>query len=394
MSIQESINNIKEVLKTNNEKLIMSIIIDIDPIILLYYQMTNESFKYYTDKLPTMYCVLNCDEALRVFIKINDAQFFNYAVKILKFQNASIGHKMIIHYIENNDVASLNIIKDLNPYSITNAIIDYCFQNNKHEILKQYLMNPENNDIDFAEDNEFNNTMCGPIMSKGDLIDIIKVFSECSQQFPDRVDFDFNLVFNAALVFGREKCMHFLLNKYTINYIYKKEDDAFNSYMYFHEIKTDSDFYSSFPFTDSIMYAIMGKNINCVCLVLDMFKNEIKHENWKHYINFAAVYGTLEIIKYMITIKPYMVEEIDNFYNNILKFALCKVNIDIVKFAISNEATFSESFHEFVENYNEYRSTEEDAIDNDHFDFYVKKLLYPADFDEKYAECMRIINKN
>jgi hypothetical protein len=391
MSIQEKINNINEVLKTNDQELIMSTISDIDPIILLYYQMNNKSFKYYINKLPENYFVVDCKKATQKFIEINDAYFFNYAFKFLRFRGGKIIKRIISHYIENNDIDSLNILKELNPYGLTDSIINYCYQYNKHEILKQYLMNPENNDIDEAEPDNFNHTLCGPIMATDDLIDIIKVLHEYSKQFPDFINFDFNLVFNAAIINGREKCMHYALNNSVINYHYEIEDAYVNkSGPYYEEV------IGAYPFTDSIMYAIIGKNINCIQLVFDIFKNQIKDENWEHYFKFAAIYGTLEIIKYMITIKPYLVEQIDGFYTNILKFALCEAKLDIVQFAINNGAQFSVSFHEFVKKYNVGRCPGEYDVplDGDFNDFYLNKYSMTENFDKEYEECIKYINDN
>jgi hypothetical protein len=143
------------------------------------------------------------------------------------------------------------------------------------------------------------------------------------------------------------------------------------------------------------MYAIIGKNIRCVQTVFDMFINKQNVNNitmFKCYFNFAAVYGTLEIIQYMITRKPHFVDQIENFYDNLLKFALCEGNIEIVKFAINNGATYNHNMKIFVEDYNNNRNDDYIGVENDDFDMYELKRLLPEDINDRIEECMRFIN--
>jgi hypothetical protein len=177
--------------------------------------------------------------------------------------------------------------------------------------------------------------------------------------------------------------MQYALNNSSINYHYEEENEGYTTVN------------GIYPFTDTIMYAIMGKNINCIRTAFDMFMKEINNNgvnNWEQYFKFAAVYGSLEIIKYMITIKPYFVNEIKDFYNNILKFALCEGNIEIVKFAIINGAIYSSHLDEFVSNYNDGRCPNSIEIDEDYTNFYDLKYKCPENIEERIMECMKFIH--
>ena len=54
-SIEVQVNIIKDVLNTHDKELIINTIKNIHPIILMYYQMIDNTFEYYTDKLPEEY---------------------------------------------------------------------------------------------------------------------------------------------------------------------------------------------------------------------------------------------------------------------------------------------------------------------------------------------------
>ena len=399
-SIEDQVNIIKDVLKTKDKELIINTIKDIHPIILMYYQMIDNTFEYYNDKLPEEHFNFDIDNAIEMFIKIDDIDFIFYIIKEFNFhfnnhqnivnrqKGQHIIDEMIRYYIENNDINNSNIIHDKNKYLDSNSfytfktIYDYCCKNNKPQILEMFIMNPDNNDEDDAEPDEFNHTMCCPLMTYGDYVDIIKVLYKYSKKYPAFLNFDFNLIFNAAIIQGRDKCMQYALDHSTIDYHYNEE-----SYTYPVEMVNEI-----YPITDSIMYAIIGKNMNCVRTVFDMFKNNINESNWEHYFKFASVYGTLEIIQYMIMIKPYLVDQIEGFYNNILKFALCEGNIKIVQFAILNGAIYSHNMRQFVEKYNEGREPEYIGIDEDYSGFYDEKYHCPPNLDERIAECMLFIH--
>ncbi len=385
VSIQTQLNKIKDIMAKEDT-------ININTIIYLYYQMLNNHKFVYSDK----YLNIDTNEAIKTIIKIGDINFipyflkklYNYSYILESIENnkkiSKIIEGVIEYYIENNDIDNLNNIHQvINKEGIETIntiyyIINSCIILNNYKILKMFLLNPNNN-FEETEPDEFKYYICSHIMFRGDLVEIIKVFHEYSIKFPNFINFDFNLVFNAALVNGREKCMEYAINNGKIEYHY--ED---NKYGYTTVEKI-------FPFTDSIMYAIIGKNINCVKMVFELFKNKINN-NWYEYFKFASVYGTLEIIQYMLKIKQ-NIELNNDFYNNILKFALCNGNIDIVKFAYNNGAIYSNDIHDFIEDYNDSRGPAS-AVDEDYIDFYMNKYTLPENFNEKYFECMKFIHNN
>jgi hypothetical protein len=394
-SIEAQVNIIKDILKTQDKELIINTIKDINPIILMYYQMIDNTFEYYTDKLPEEYFNFDIDNAIQMFIDIDDIDFVFYIIKefdlhINSDKGQQIMDEMIEYYIENDEIDNLNIIHQKskclhsNSFHTFKTVYDYCCRNNKHQIFEMFIMNPDNNDEDDAEPDDFNHTMCCPLMTYGDYVDIIKVLYKYSKEYPAFLNFDFNLIFNAAIIQGRYKCMQYCLDNSTIEYHYEEEKYSF-------PVETVNVIY---PMTDSIMYAIIGKNMNCVRTVFDMFKNKLNDSNWEHYFKFASVYGTLEIIQYMIMIKPYLVDQIEGFYNNILKFALCEGNIEIVRFAIINGANYSsnrDDMIKFIKDYNEGRGPEYIGIDEDYSGFYDEKYHCPKNLDERIMECMRFI---
>ena len=395
--IQEQLNIIKNILMTQDNILIINTIENINPIILMYYQMIDNTFEYYTNKLPKEYFNFDIDDAIDMFIDIDDMDFIIYIIEKFNFlnpQNIEKGEQIIKemceYYIDDDDIDNLNIIyakfKSIpSSLNISKIILNYCYRNNKTNIIEIYLRVPENK-IEYEEDPYvFNGYMCSLLMTWGDYVDTINVLYKYSQEYPALLNFDFDIVFNSALVGGRYKCMHYALNHSTIDYYCKDETNETYS------IEFDIIDYI-YPITDSIMYAIIGKNINCFRTVFDMFKDKLKECNWEHYFKFASVYGTLEIIQYMIIMKPYIVDKIEDFYNNILKFALCEGNIDIVKFAIINGANYSPNMIEFVNDYNNGRDTDYDGVAGDITGFYDELYHCPDDLDERIMKCMHFIH--
>jgi len=289
-TIQDKINIINDVLNTQNEELIMNTIKDIHPVILTYYEMTNETFKNYTDNLPEGYFHIDInDDVIDIFIEIGDANFVIYADNEYDTDNEII-RMMLTHYVKTDDANNLQIINNNSDVDVSYC----CFYHNKPELLKTIIMEPANNT---NEADHFKENKCGLIMGEGDLLEIIKVYHEHSTTYPDFSSFNFNLVFNGALAYGREVCMQYALNNSTIDYNYQIN--------YNYETEPQM-----FPFYDTIMYAIIGKNMICVQTVFDMFMNQpnvIDNNNWTQYFNFAAVYGSLEIILIrLLVIKDYV----------------------------------------------------------------------------------------
>jgi hypothetical protein len=211
-------------------------------------------------------------------------------------------------------------------------------------------------------------------------VEMMEIYYEYSKKFPNFINFNFSTVFNASLVFGREKCMQFALtNSSDIKYYYNEEESWCFSINNIFEI------------TDTVMYAIIGNNLTCLQTVFDMFMNNLKIDNWKHYFNFAASFSSPEIIQYMITLKPFLVDQIKNFYNNILQFALANANTENVKYALEHGAIYSPSMEQFVTDFNYGRPNTYEPVDEDYIDFYSSVYSKSFDFDNNYEECKRII---
>ncbi len=384
--IQAQFNTIKEVVETNNEEHIMNTIDIMHPLSILYYKMSNESFITYINKLPEdFFSDIDYDELNDMIVEIDNINFLIYALKELNILNEDfdmclvIG-EMILNFVHENNISNLKLIYD--ELGFNDKIVTISIACNKPEILKQFINNPYDQ---YDEDDDiFYRFICSKIMSSGDFIDIVQVYHKDSDNSLD--NYDMNHLFKCALVYGREMCMHYALNNSNIEYYYEDEPELEGNI---------TDVVTIYPFSDSIMYAIIGKNMNCIQTVFNIFNNQIKDENWKEYFKFASVYGTLEIIKYMITIKPYLVDQIENFYTNILKFALCEGNLDIVEYAINNGATFSNEFIEFANDYNSGREVYHfDGIEDDYTLFYEKKYIHPIDIKERIESCLRFIHNN
>ena len=393
-TIQDKINIIKDIFNTQNEELIIETLKTIHPIIITYYEMLDENFKNYmistiNDKLPTNFFDIDVNKDINIFIEIRDATFVCYAEKAYD-TNDKIITKMINYYIKNNDINNLKIISnymtDKDDHFDYDTVIEKCIKYNKLEALNFILMEYTNDfhDYDICTFEGYYSTF---IMKHGDLIDIIKIFHEFLIKYPDfnssHFNFNFNVVFNAALKYGREKCMHYALNNGSIDYYNDSLDHSNGYYRYIIEI---------FDFQDSIIFAIMGKNLNCIQIVFDIFKNQLDNNNWDKYFKFAAVYGTLDIIKYMITLKPYLVGEIENFYTNILQFALCEGNLEIVQFAINNGATYSVDMDEFIKEYNSDREIIQPNFMDDFIDYGRSLHSLPKDIDKRIEKCMQFIH--
>ncbi len=428
-SIGNQINIINDVLKTQDATLITNTINSINPIIIMYYKMTDASINSYIDKKPLEEYFNFDDNDVDILIKINDINFVIYLINELTFiinhfnsihpkeeffnskaldsyNGIPIDTKeqyqrkinylitnMIMNYIETNDMDNIKIMID-NKFFFADDFIESCISNNNPKALNMFLMEPSNHIEDFEniEDNNsdsyipddadhFKGFYCSYIFEHGDLVEIIKVFYEFSKKFPQFSGFDFNLVFNGALMYGRNKCMHYVLNNSVVDYYHENSNPG----------TTITDI---FEFNDSISYAIMGKNMNNIETVFDMFMNHIDNDNWEYYFKFAAVYGTLDIIKYMITLKPHLVDIIDNFYNNILKFALCQGDLDIVKFAMDNGAKYSTDMIEFAKEYNNGREDNVEIFTDDYLSYDEFLFGLPENIDEKIEECMRFIHNN
>ncbi len=226
------------------------------------------------------------------------------------------------------------------------------------------------------------------IIETGDNVDIFKVLYEYwISKYGESIDIDFQYIFEVSLVNGYEKIMHFAFNNAECKY---KIDH------------TNTNFNNIFNFDDTITYAIMGQNINCMILVITVYSDNIKESNWQNYVLFAAMFGTLEIIKYLITIKPSIVLSIDNFYTKILQYSLCQVDIEIIRWSLDNGAQYSTEVENFIDTVNKIRDAGpssgyseislESYINEDKVAYYDSKYFYPENFHAKLNECKKFIH--
>ncbi len=293
---------------------------------------------------------------------------------------------------DQNDISKLNklklmIIRNINKFISNFDIIIY---NNYYHIFQVCLTS-----YDFIEECEINhsfiNVYASNIFSYGDHVEIFQIYIE----FINNTDYDifgnahiygskFKTLCESALVEGRERTMQFALNNENSLELYEYQ----NTNIY-------SDFmFLAFQFHDTINYAIMGQNLNCIRTVIDIYTatNTINDENWEVYFTFAAVYGNMNIINYFLIIKPFMPELIEDFYNKMLKFALCNANINVIKWALNNGAVYSQTIGDFVEHYNQNRAEEVEMIGEDWSLFITNKYTLPNNFQTKYHECMMAIH--
>ncbi len=386
-SIQQHIDNIKNSIDNLSEEDIMEVINTTKPIIVLYYLMKNESFEYYTNKLPANFFFRDDNEEIEFNITIEDANFIKFCINKFKYHyledyfedTIDILDALIVDYKKKNDITNLNIINEILHNNIRKVDKIIPFYQKPH-IYEQFLMKP-NSENDFFDEDEshFSYIICNSILRYGDSLDIIKLFYECSKKYPDLLEFNFKNVLECALVNGREKTMQFVLDNCNCN----------SNELY--EFETDCCFENFFDISDTITIALLGNNIVCLQTVIEFFSDRIKYEDWFEYCKFAAVYSSEEILQYLIILKPYIVEKNENFYNIILQYALCNANFDNVKLALRNGAEYSVNMQKFINEYNRKRSTEEYIAESDPAEVITIKLLLSENFNEQFNECMNFI---
>jgi hypothetical protein len=395
------IENIKQSL-TTNEETIINTIKDINPVILMYYQLNiDSSLEYYNNKLPKEYFNIFSIELDEIpdndneYLIIDDEEEleFNYdkcyqiepntRELLLELENFPLiqyyyeKYKKYIHcnkifcdiatkFIKNNNFDS---IKAIYPTIVNeNYLIFEIINQNNIKMLGQVL-NILNKDFDVIKFFKYN---CGHIIQKYN-IDIIKKIYELSQKSYNNFC-DINIIFNSSLVYGNQQYMQFALDK-GATFEMEEKDNIYR---------------------DTILYAIVGNNLNCLQTVIDMFSDKLIEKQWMHYLLFAATYGTPEIINFLLLHKPYMVEKIYDFYNKILKFALCNGNIECVKFAITHGAKFNnKETSEFINYYNIlYKRSNQEDYSEDSYDFLNKIRTIPFNIHVLYEDCIEYIKQN
>ena len=134
---------------------------------------------------------------------------------------------------------------------------------------------------------------------------------------------------------------------------------------------------------DTLIYAIIGKNLNCIKNVCSMYLTTyINENNWERYILFASTFGTIEVLQYLINLNPHLIEQIDELYNKILKYALINTNLDCIKYALNNGAIYNDNMEVFVNEYNRLYSRSTDELDHlDSYDFYITLRTLPDNYE-------------
>jgi hypothetical protein len=307
-------------------------------------------------------------------------------------ENDIINHENDIPYL-----IDLNIIIFNNIEKFTDNF-EIIADNNYYNILKVCRISDY-----FVEEcssgNNFIHINGSTILYNGDNVEIFQIYIEFNNiYYSDSNEYeeyelftDFKTLLNIALVYGREKTMQYALNN--------------QNHLELYEYLTLGDYQTlilyPFLFNDTINYAIIGNNLNCISTIIDIYiaSNTIMDKNWESYFKFAAIYGNMEIINYFLVIKPFMQNIIEDFYNKMLQYALCNANIEVVNWALSNGAVYSQTMETFVNEFNNMRNEYYRDYGNnggehneDWSDYKLKIITLPSNFQTKYHECMELIH--
>jgi len=318
-------------------------------------------------------------------IKINNFNMADDEDKVLNENELNVIHhdddinyiiqNIVQEYVKKNDIDNINNIYGYLKYSVFEILYQMILESN-FELLDTFIiMNFYNNNNDGLEDdNVFNEALCKYIMREKNSLEMIRIFHNYHNAYPNKMNFDITTVFNCSLVNGNEKCMHYALNngaEYSIN------DNPFNNT----------------EIIDTLTYAIIGKNLNCIKKVCSMYlTNFINEDNWERYILFASTFGTIEVLQYLINLKPHRIEQIEELYNKILKYALIDSNFDCIKYALNNGAIFNDDMETFVNEYNRlYSRCTDDADHLDSYDFYIKLRTLSDNYEDELQKCINII---
>ena len=355
-----------EVFKTSTDDFILETLTKYHPCILLYYKKMNEDFNQYFEKIPIEFFNFNIDEEC--------CKIINIFVKSHKARN--IYNSIIIHFIKFNDISNINILYQ--KYDCLDFIVEALIVSNNPELLELFLsMNLYNqNGIELMADVFF--TSNSLIFNRTDKVHICQVLHNYFQNnSASQEDYHVNTILNTALVYGRENSMHFALN----NGGTFSQDDM-------HQNITP----------DTMFYAIVGGNINCIKTIYETFKEHIEDRNILQYINFASIFGTPEIIEYILTFKPHITDQIDKrkFFNSILMYSLCNLNTQIMEYALRNGAVYKDGYLEYIKKFNSIydRTFEDESLGfllEDKYDFWFVFCRLPEDYNTKLPEFIETI---
>jgi hypothetical protein len=378
-TIKDQIDIFNKVLTDGDNDIIMNTIKSFHPFLILYL-INNNNIKKYTKKLPERFFNIEFDD-----------ECVKYIINIYKFNHDPDSYDTINYhhdddisfiiryisnvYIINNDINNINNLY----YHFKNCAFEILYQMilcNSVELLDTFMiMNFYNNDSDGLEDDSiFDEAFCKYIMRETNCVEMISIFHNYSKAYPDKMSVDINTVFNCALVYGDEKCMHYALNHGA-------------------DYSLDNNPFDIAEPVDTLMYAIIGNNINCIKTVCELYLNKYINENiWEQYILFAAAFGTIEIIQYLISLKPHKFEQIEQVYNKILKYGLINANFNCVKYALNNGAIYNDEMGIFVHYYNTLYSRSTDNVNHlDSYDYYIILRTLPNNYDTEYQKCLDYI---
>ncbi len=405
-------------------ELIINILGFISPVYLMYLELVNPEFGYYNQMLPTQYFDIFNPNVLDVIIlhrhildiiNINSTSLLSmiktkFIRTVYEYQQSLDDDNMeslrfirlydlflntiITHIVTVNNIEMAQCIVDLkDSFKI---ITECCNQNNYNlfEILINYIINKK-----YVINEMTSNDLITKCFIKNIDSRFMLKYIDISFEFPKIFVTNFMTIFFHSLTHGRADIMDKAIeisrieNKNIIwRGMYQNEVNLYKKlwvdYFWDHEI----DF---LQYADSIIFAIMGKNLICVQEMYNFYINNVNTEinAWKKYIFFASSNGTLEILQYFIRINPNGINLINDFYGKVLMCALLNVNQPIVQFAINNGAVLKENMISFIQNYNlNYRNSfEAYNIPDWYSQFHQLRAVEIEDYDIKYVECLELL---
>ena len=403
----DRINHIKQNIFNNlPNELIINIMKHMGPVTLLYMEYLDPNFKYFSRMLPVSYfinftkytddynqvvkelAILSNERIIEKTCSIFHNLYNHFksefgpnklmptpeqVVELLAFKKKMInfGNNIFYQMVLNDNIEGCIMMLSLNYLYINYETIIYeILELNKPNVLEQVVRAGIALNKSFSAFNYYGNN----VVKQYDSAEVMQKYIELSNEFPDHMYFDIDIFLRTTLNYGKVNCMQVALNNGANFQEYEWEDpeDYMNK-------------------SDSIIHAILGNNMTCIRTMFELVEI-FELNDWKSYISFASVHGTVEIIEYIISKESNIINEYENIYNEILKYALCNANINVVQYALNNGAVYSDDMLEFVNDYNETRSEEPLELDEDFDNFHYKRDKLPAHFQEKLNNCIALCN--
>jgi hypothetical protein len=234
------------------------------------------------------------------------------------------------------------------------------------------------------------------------LLDIfinILLLSPVCMSHPKFISNNINVIiddlFHLSLRTGRIKCAKVALKYISKIYIrkYTGESNIFNN-------KSLSN--TLYKKESTMMHAIMGKNIECIELVLELYKDmqfDIFDE-YEHLINIASSHGNPQILNILSKILPNKFYTI-GIYDSILINALSNANVDNILFvkSINYDININHIIHEAEKIIKYKHSNQVYEISGLHMGqkvidftlFWNKYFTLPCNIDYNFVECCNMI---